>query len=105
MRDPRSHRRYVTAARAYIAQHPPGTPCAICGRGIDTTLSGMSTWGPTIEHRVPIRTLKRHAMDDAELLTLACDQTMWGIAHLHCQRKQGGASSHETRQGPTPSRW
>ncbi len=105
MRDPRSHRRYREAAARYIAAHAPGIPCALCGKGVDTTLSGMSTWGPTIEHRVPVRQLRRIASSDDHLLDLACDQRTWAIAHLHCQRRQGGAANQSRRMTPRVSRW
>jgi hypothetical protein len=105
MRDPRSHRRYVTAAKAYIKAHAPGAPCVLCGRGIDTTLPGMSEWGPTIEHRIPIRVLRTRAVDDADLLAMACDQSTWALAHSSCQKRQGGKAASERPGQSFVSRW
>lgn len=88
-RDPRSHRRYRTAAKAYIAAHQPGTPCCLCDQPIDTRLPSTTALGPTIEHRVPIRVILNQARDNDQALALACDTSTWGIAHRRCQDKQG----------------
>lgn len=103
MRDPRSHRRYRTAAKAYIAAHPPGSPCCLCGAGIDTTLPSTVAAGPTVEHRIPIRDILTTARNDAEALTAACDTTTWGIAHRRCQDRQGARVTNGPRE--RPSRW
>jgi hypothetical protein len=90
MRDPRRHRRYATAARAFIASHEPGTACALCGEPVDTRLPGTIPDGPTVEHRLPIRTILATAQTQAEALALACDTSLWGVAHRRCQSRQGG---------------
>lgn len=103
MRDPRSHRRYRTAAKAYIAANP-GATCCLCGRGIDTTLPSTTRWGPTIEHLVPIRDIIAAARDDAEALRMACDTSTWGIAHRRCQDQQGASVTNSRSGAHTPSR-
>lgn len=95
MRDPRSHRRYVEAARTYKQQNL-GAPCALCGLPVVSA--------PTVEHRLPIRTIRATARDYAEAVALACDQTMWAMAHSRCQSQQGARAANASR-GPTPSRW
>jgi hypothetical protein len=99
MRDPRSHRRYRTAAKAYIAAHP-GATCCLCDDPIDTTLPSTMPWGPTIEHLVPIRDIIASARDDMQALAAACDTSSWGIAHRRCQDQQG-ASVTNGRIEPT----
>lgn len=99
MRDPRSHRTYRTAAKAYIAAHPPGTPCALCHQPVDTTLPSTTPDGPTIEHRLPIRRILLAATSQAEALALACDASMWGIAHRVCQDRQGGQVQADMKAG------
>lgn len=91
LKDPRSHKRYRTAAKTYIAGRPPGTPCALCDQPIDTTLPSTTPPGPTIEHRLPIRTILAQAQTQAEALALACDETLWALAHRQCQDRQGAA--------------
>lgn len=103
-RDPRSHRRYRTTAKAYIAAHPPGTPCCLCGEGIDTTLPSTTPLGPTIEHRIPIRDILTAARDDAEALAMACDTEAWGIAHRVCQDRQGADVTNGRATTYSPSR-
>ena len=103
MRDPRSHRRYRTAAKAHIAANP-GATCCLCDQPIDTTLPSTTAWGPTIEHLVPIRDILATARDDAHALALACDTSTWGIAHRRCQDRQGANVTNERAVTYTPSR-
>lgn len=107
LRDPRSHKRYRNARLDYIARHGAQAPCALCGKVIDLGLPGSHKWGPTIEHRVPVRTLRLMARSNDELLDLACDRSTWALAHLHCQRRQGGPAATSSRvPKPAPSsRW
>lgn len=100
--DPRSHRRYTDTARRHIALAPPTVPCALCHHDVDTTLSA-GPGKPTVEHRLPIRTILATARTQAEALTLACDVTMWGIAHSRCQSQQGAGVTNSRSSG-TPSR-
>lgn len=104
MRDPRTASRYQRLRREYIARHDNGSPCALCHRPIDLTLPGTAKWGPTIEHRVPVRVLRQHAATWDDLVTLTCDTRTWALSHLHCQRQQGGPAAHATRTAPE-SRW
>lgn len=96
MRDPRSHRRYVDAARVYKQQNH-GAPCALCGLPVLTS--------PTVEHRLPIITIQETARDYAEAVALACDQSMWAMAHSRCQSQQGARSANARRRKNQPSRW
>ena len=90
MRDPRSHRRYVESSAAYIAAlGGAAVPCAICREPVNTTLPRTHRLGPTIEHRLPIRHIRATAQTWAQAVTLACDTTLWGIAHRGCQDRQG----------------
>lgn len=91
LKDPRSHRRYKTAARAYIAAAEPGTPCALCGDPVDTTLPSTDPDGPTVEHTLAIRDILAAAETQAHALDLACDTALWGVAHSTCQSRQGAS--------------
>lgn len=95
MRDPRSHRRYVTAATAYKAANL-GAPCALCGQPVWTR--------PTVEHRLAVRHIQAIARDYAHAVELACDQSMWAMAHSRCQSQQGARAVNATRK-PSTSRW
>lgn len=95
MRDPRSHRRYVDAAREYKARNM-GCPCALCGMPVHSD--------PTVEHRLPIRTIRLMAGTYAEAVQLACDQSMWGIAHKRCNAQQGARAVNAQRP-PSNPRW
>lgn len=95
MRDPRSHRRYRTLAATYKQQHH-GTACALCGLPV--------THAATIEHRLPVRTILAMSSTDAEALALACDVTMWGLAHSRCQSQQGAAVTNARVEAHQPSR-
>ncbi len=91
LKDPRSHKRYRTAAKAWIGEQPPGTVCALCAQPVDTTLPSTTPDGPTVEHRLPIRRILAAAQTQAEALALACDTSLWGLAHRRCQDRQGAA--------------
>lgn len=94
MRDPRSSRRYRTARDAYCALML-GTPCALCNLPVVSA--------PTVEHRLPIRTIRATARTWDECVAMACDQSMWGIAHSRCQSRQGAQAVNAART--QPSRW
>jgi len=104
MRDPRTSSRYQRTRREYIARHDNGHPCALCHRPIDLTLPGTAKWGPTIEHRIPVRTLRLHAETWDALVTLTCDTRSWALAHSTCQQRQGAQAVNEARN-PSASRW
>ena len=98
MRDPRSSRRYRTLRAQYIADHQ-GAPalCALCATPVDTTLPGTHPDGPTVEHGVPVRQLRRMAHDWDHLVALTCDTSTWsGIAHKRCQDAQGARAVNGT---------
>lgn len=103
LRDPRSHRRYVEAARTFIANTPALVPCALCGDDVDTSLPRTHKRGPTIEHRYPVRTILANARTQAEALSMACDVSLWAIAHGECQARQGASVTNGRGEG-TPSR-
>lgn len=104
MRDPRSHRRYRTAAKAFIAAHPQGTPCCLCHEPIDTSLPSTTPNGPTVEHGMPIRVILASAHSDQHALDMACDTSLWGVAHRVCQDRQGAAATNARAVTHTPSR-
>lgn len=105
LRDPRSSRRYVAAASAFIARAPQFVPCELCDQDVDTTLSRRSKLGPTIEHKLPIRKILANADTQAQALASACDESLWGIAHLACQSRQGaGVTNGRAEPAGTPSR-
>ena len=94
----RSHRRYTEARARWLAGYGGGlAPCVLCGRPVNTSLPGTHPAGPTVEHRLPIRHITAIARDRAEALALACDTSMWALAHLHCQRRQGGRTGGAPR--------
>lgn len=102
--DPRSHRRYKTLRIKYLAAHGTHHPCCLCGRIVDLSLPGGSTWGPTIEHHTKVDHMRRIAANEAQLLDMVCDTSQWGIAHKQCQSKQG-ANHVNAKRRPPPSRW
>jgi 5-methylcytosine-specific restriction endonuclease McrA len=83
--DPRWSSAYQRKRRAFIADHPPGSPCCHCGDEVDTTLSGNHPWGPTVEHTVPVRNRP----------DLALDISLWQLSHRKCNDRQGGRSTRE----------
>lgn len=97
-RDPRATRRYRAARAAWLPHHD-GEQCALgCGRPVDATLPALYAQGPTIEHTVPIRTLRLMARTWDELVALCCDTNTWAIAHVECQRKQGARAGYAAQQ-------
>lgn len=95
-KDPRGHRRYKVAARAYIAGHASAN-CCLCGQPVMLTASSNAPYGPTVEHRYPIRRIRAEATTWAECLALACDVSLWGIAHRRCQARQGAIAANKAR--------
>ena len=92
MRDPRSHRRYVTLRRHWLAGYGGGLGmCSLCGNPVRTDLPGTDPHGPTIEHTLPIRDILALARDDAHALALACDTSLWALSHRRCNSRQGQA--------------
>lgn len=89
MRDPRASRRYRTLRITWLRTADP--TCALCGGDIDITLPGTHPWGPTVEHTVPVRTIL--AMTDTwpDALAMACDTSLWAMAHARCQQLQGAS--------------
>ena len=104
LRDPRSHRRYIEAANAYVLAAPKYVPCALCDDDVDTDLPRTHSDGPTIEHRLPVRTILATARTQAEALALACDTALWAIAHSRCQSRQGASVTNRRAMEGTPSR-
>jgi hypothetical protein len=98
MRDPRSHRRYI-ALRAQWLPTQAGRDCCLCGRPVDVALPGMSRWGPTVEHRIPVRVILRTAASWDHAVAMCCDVTTWDIAHRHCQSRQGGRAGADATNG------
>jgi hypothetical protein len=90
MRDPRSSRRYRATRAAWLAGYrgQPST-CALCGGLVDTSLPARAPGGPTIEHLLPVRTIRASARDWAHAVALACDTSLWALAHRRCQDRQG----------------
>lgn len=98
IRDPRRHRRYTEARRAYLNSLPDQVTCVLCGAPLSTRIDGRWPHGPTIEHRLPIRTILATATSNAEALALALDVALWAVAHKRCQSGQGGRV--KGRSGP-----
>ena len=84
--DPRHGYAYQKLRAAFVRSQTTGTPCSLCGRPIDTTLSGRLPWGPTVEHTVPVR----------ERPDLALDVAHWRLAHRRCQSQQGAHATNGT---------
>lgn len=94
MADPRSSRRYRTAALAYLDAHRrEAVACALCGGQVDMTAPSTSDPGPSVEHTVPVRWIVANAPDYATAVDWACDVTRWAIAHRGCQNRQGGQAT------------
>ena len=88
MKDPRGSSLY----RRTKAQWLPtaDTTCALCGKHVDTLLPPGYPQSPTVEHTLPIRTILTMTQTWDEAVTLACDTTLWAMAHHLCQSRQGG---------------
>lgn len=101
LRDPRSHRRYTTARATWLAGYGGRPqPCCLCGGLVDVTLPGSHDSGPTVEHRLPIREILDRSRDNEQALALACDTSLWALAHKRCQSRQGGAVRRKRRPSP-----
>ena len=105
MKDPRRSGRYTKARRLWLdgfgGQH--GT-CCMCGGVVDTSLPGTHPYGPSVEHRVPVRRLLAQASSPAAALAMVCDTSLWALAHRRCNDRQGGASSVERAPKRAPRR-
>lgn len=99
MQDPRSTRRYRSARTAWLAGYAgqPGT-CCLCGGIVRTDLPGTDRWGPTIEHRYPVRAILAAAQDWEQAVAMTCDTSHWGLAHRVCQSRQGQAVTTVTNR-------
>jgi hypothetical protein len=93
--DPRSHPRYQRARKAWLPTADP--VCALCGGNIDTLIPGTWPAGPTVEHTIPIRTILAMTDNDADALRMACDTSLWAMAHKKCQSRQGAKAANEGR--------
>lgn len=106
IRDPLNQRAYTKARAAWLAGYQGGYgTCCLCGKPVDTSLPGRAKWGPTIEHTVPIRTIRALSTSNAQALAWALDTSLWRLAHQHCQRRQGGAAAATTRRPPRTAPW
>jgi hypothetical protein len=90
-RDPRASRRYRTLRTTWLRAADP--TCALCGKGVDISLPGTHPWGPTIEHTIPVRTILAVTDTWPDALAMACDTTLWAMAHTRCQQQQGARAT------------
>ena len=99
MRDPRSSGTYTKKRREWLNgfQRQPA-PCCMCPGLVDTSLPGTHPDGPTIEHTLPIRTILAEARTYREAVAIACDTSLWALAHKRCQSRQGQAVTAETNR-------
>ena len=88
-----AYRKARTARLALARQR--NDPCALadtypdtCPGWIDYTLTYPHPWSPTAEHGHPVRHGGNH-------------NTITGVAHLHCQQRQGG----DARTHPNNDEW
>ena len=95
-KDPRRHSRYILAARRYLAALTAAN-CALCGKPVDLSAPRTSPWGPTIEHRHPVRLIQRQARDWDEAVAMTCDTSLWAVAHKRCQSRQGAIAVNKMR--------
>lgn len=104
--NPRGSSRYAEAARAYInARRRDAVACALCGQAVDMEAPPLTRWSPSIEHQLPVREIRRIARSYAEAVDIACDQSMWAVAHKICQDRQGAQAVNTRRRATgTPSR-
>lgn len=109
MRDPRRSGPYVRARKQWLAQYAGGTgTCVICGGIVDTRLTGNHPAGPTIEHLLPVRRILAHAQTWEQVVALACDTSMWALAHRRCQDSQGARvvnAQRRARAAVNKPRW
>ena len=76
--------------------------CALCGGPVDITLPARYTAGPSVEHTLPIRSILAMTQTNKDALDLACDTSLWALAHSRCQSQQGAAvtnNRHRPRRG------
>ena len=108
MRDPRQSRRYTTARALWLATIPRGTACHFCDQPVDTTLSGATPNGPTVEHTLAVIDIMRTAPTYADALTMCLDQRLWRLAHRRCNSvagaSRGGRAVHGTLE-PASRDW
>ena len=98
--DPRTSRRYQAARKAWLPTADP--VCCLCGCFVDVTLPARLPAGPSVEHTVPVRVILATTQSRAEALDMACDTSLWGLAHKLCQDRQGAQvtnSRHQPRGG------
>lgn len=94
----RSTHRYRTARALWLAGFKGQPhPCCMCGIPVDTSLPGTHPHGPTVEHQLPIRHIEAMARDFTQAVALACDTSMWGLAHKVCQDRQGAGVVNAAR--------
>lgn len=106
MADPRSHPRYSRTRRAWLPTADP--VCCHCRRPVDTSLPGTHPLGPTVEHTLPVRVILASVGSWADAVDLACDTSLWLLAHKRCNDAQGAhVTNAKARQQVRPGsrRW
>lgn len=99
MKDPRSTRRYKELSASFIEQAKGNRVlCCLCGEPVDMQAPRTSPKGATIEHTLAIRHIRAQARSFLEAVDLACDASLWKIAHFRCQSQQGGLARTETQR-------
>lgn len=77
---------YRRARRTLLTRQPQ--PCCLCNDWIDYTLTHPHPGSPTAEHLIPA--------------SQGGDHTTLDVAHLHCQRRQGGIIATQTAWDAMP---
>lgn len=102
--DPRTHSRYQRLRREWLRTADP--VCCLCGNDVNTALPGRHPQGPTIEHTVPIRLILVQTQTKDEALDMACNTSLWAMAHSRCQSQQGArVTNGRTQPRRSSRRW
>lgn len=85
--DPRDSRRYRTARKRWLPTAEP--VCCLCGGEVDMLLPSRYPGSPTVEHTLPVREILAMTETREQAIALACDVSLWSVAHSKCQSRQG----------------
>lgn len=94
----RSTSAYRKARRHWLAGFRGQGTCCLCGGLVDCTLPGTHPDGPTPEHRLPVRRIEGMVSNREQAIALACDTSLWSLAHNRCQSRQGAHVTNAIRR-------
>jgi 5-methylcytosine-specific restriction endonuclease McrA len=97
-KDPGRHGSAYWKARKIVLEG--ATHCAICRRPLDFNAPPRSRWAPSVDHIIPLATLKHY--EPAERRRLATDPANMRPAHVTCNSSRGARSGNASRRQPQP---